>query len=543
MAPVACFCGATFANVDLLSQHANSQGHRFMCSCGVKFATYMSIVRHQSVVKHGAAVGYTELPALKGYTTPSATDKKHESTECPFCPNKKPFKTNPALLQHIVDSHPTCPSCNQTFQDKRELSAFHQLRGHQKAANHTYCAEHDLAFDTDWKFVAHKRATVHITGFECIDCGRDFSTQRGLDDHLNACPAKTKQTITEEERAAAALAKAEEANLRCEPCDRKFKDLNGFRMHKASIKHNPLSEIKCFLSATCTQTFTSPSAWLFHLESGKCKSGMDRKKLYAVVHANDADRHITSNENTKAIISIAASDYGNQISPRAVTRRALADLERGLERVSTSSSSASGFVLTPEDSETYTGTTSNGFPIHTPDDSDAASVVSSLGGVDIATPTASTSRSTTSTDNGVKLNLRTRSHSTSGWDYVTNARVCTPTATSVAGSSTATITYDTINKAWPCMICNKTFKTKHRLLMHLDSPAHAPKLFHCPPAAVLGISGGKPEKKFKTLSGLAQHVETGACNGGMELLKEVAGIFERRVKLATGSDVKLLRAA
>ncbi|KAK3702492.1 hypothetical protein LTR37_014854 [Vermiconidia calcicola] len=543
MAPVACFCGASFADVELLSQHANSQGHRFMCSCGVKFATYTSIVRHQSVVKHGAEVGYTELPALKGYTTASTTDKKDESMKCPFCPNKKPFKTNLALSHHKADVHPTCPSCNQTFHDKRDLSAPQQLHGHQKAANHNYCAEHDLAFDTDQKFAAHKRATVHITGFECLDCGRDFSTQRGLDDHLNACPAKTKQNTTEEERAAAALAGAEEANLRCEPCDRKFKDLNGFRMHKASVKHNPLSEIKCFLSVKCTQIFTSPSAWLFHLESGKCKSGMDRKKLYAVVHANDADRHISSHENARAVSSIAASDCGSRISPGAVTKRALANLERGLERVPIPSSSASGFVFAPEKSDASTGSTTNGVPIYTPNASDAASVVSSRGGVDIAIPTASTSRSITSTDLGVMLTPRTTGHSTSEWDYIHNAHVSPSTATSVAESSTATITYDTINKAWPCTICNKTFKTKGRLLMHLHSPAHAPKLFHCPPAAVLGISGGKPERKFKTLSGLAQHVETGACNGGMELLKKVAGIFEQRVKMATGSDVKLLRAA
>ncbi len=75
-----------------------------------------------------------------------------------------------------------------------------------------------------------------------------------------------------EVKAAAALQEAEESSLRCEPCDRKLKCLAGLRAHKSSVKHNPLSEIKCFLG-DCKQVFTSPSAWLFHLESGKCKSG------------------------------------------------------------------------------------------------------------------------------------------------------------------------------------------------------------------------------------------------------------------------------
>ena len=47
------------------------------------------------------------------------------------------------------------------------------------------------------------------------------------------------------------------------------------------------------------------------------------------------------------------------------------------------------------------------------------------------------------------------------------------------------------------------------------SAAHAPKIFRCPNAHLPEVKSGiaRKEKFFSTLSGLSQHLESGACHG------------------------------
>ncbi|PSR77478.1 hypothetical protein PHLCEN_2v7909 [Hermanssonia centrifuga] len=59
--------------------------------------------------------------------------------------------------------------------------------------------------------------------------------------------------------------------------------------------------------------------------------------------------------------------------------------------------------------------------------------------------------------------------------------------------------------AYECILCHRTFRSLSALNAHLNSPAHADKIFRCP----RGFSGCGSE--FKTLSGLMQHVESGSC--------------------------------
>lgn len=60
-----------------------------------------------------------------------------------------------------------------------------------------------------------------------------------------------------------------------------------------SVVHNPLSNIKCIGDKRCKKQFTSPSAWLHHLESGACPSKITREKLHSAVQSNDVNRLIT----------------------------------------------------------------------------------------------------------------------------------------------------------------------------------------------------------------------------------------------------------
>lgn len=97
-----------------------------------------------------------------------------------------------------------------------------------------------------------------------------------------------------------------------------------------------------------------------------------------------------------------------------------------------------------------------------------------------------------------------------------------------------------------CPLCppgHRAFKTQQGLWSHIASPAHALKIFNCPLVILAPGSkkkkGHKKTKHFSTLSGLAQHIEAGACRGGMSGLKATVVYLEEKLA-SMGLSVKLL---
>jgi hypothetical protein len=77
----------------------------------------------------------------------------------------------------------------------------------------------------------------------------------------------------------------------------------------------------------------------------------------------------------------------------------------------------------------------------------------------------------------------------------------------------------------------------------MASAAHAPKIFHCPLEFVLDASLSDPPKKkkhFSTLSGLTQHLESGACQGGVTTFKKAVKYVEEQLKVLGFGGAKLL---
>ncbi|KAK5994034.1 hypothetical protein PT974_07474 [Cladobotryum mycophilum] len=96
-----------------------------------------------------------------------------------------------------------------------------------------------------------------------------------------------------------------------------------------------------------------------------------------------------------------------------------------------------------------------------------------------------------------------------------------------------------------CPLCppdHREFATSQGLRNHINSPAHALKIFHCP-LNILNLCFKNrrrhKEKHFSTLSGLAQHLESGACVGGASGL-EVAAMYMENELNSRGLSVKLL---
>ena len=102
-------------------------------------------------------------------------------------------------------------------------------------------------------------------------------------------------------------------------------------------------------------------------------------------------------------------------------------------------------------------------------------------------------------------------------------------------------------RSFRCPLCKPTrapFASRMALDMHIASPAHAKLIFHCPVSFTTQVLPGRGEvikstyRTFKTVSGLAAHVETGACKGGKKGLKQAVRFLEDKLaELGFGSKL------
>jgi hypothetical protein len=95
-----------------------------------------------------------------------------------------------------------------------------------------------------------------------------------------------------------------------------------------------------------------------------------------------------------------------------------------------------------------------------------------------------------------------------------------------------------------CPLCppqRGQFGSAKDLENHISSPAHAPKIYHCP-VALMGDVGRKKVtvKTFSTLSGLTQHLERDACAGGNTTFRNAIAFVNEKFRGLGFRDVRLL---
>ncbi|KAK6436040.1 hypothetical protein LTR95_007774 [Oleoguttula sp. CCFEE 5521] len=506
-----CICGESFPSPTSLEVHGFAKGHTYLC-CGALFRLAETLNAHRrskSHVRGHHAVENLSLRANKdcglcnkhGFTDSRLEQhmltKHNPRITCPHCPSKA-FNYDFALAQHIKATHRPCPQCSHTFRNSAILF------GHQKTSNHLFCLEHDMDFSSPAALAQHLREDAHISSFECTTCDRAFKTEIALNDRLDsvghACVIEAAaRQIADSQNASTDVARREENKLFCESLNRRFKTLRALQQHRNSLKHKPLSEMRCTLSDQCTGVFTSPSALLFHLESNTCKSGMTREKLNSVVAKYDVNRHITGTSGTG---SLAAVEHDRSLSATALLR-STPTLD------SLSISDASGVVLTPTN-------TSVGHSIAPTNGTYAGSTLSASSGV-MLTPSASIAGSEAYGEESGMPGPPIRHHAAREWSFLNGVP---PVVTQTSSSLSMAIS--------PNAAATSQY--------HSSRAEH----FHCP-TALLGLSGStKQMRSFKTLSGLAQHLEAGACKGGTGILGMIAEMVEREIEKAGGGKVKLL---
>lgn len=403
---------------------------------------------------------------------PSLIQHQKSTKHCP-CPRCDPSDSHEALLEaHLspIDKY-SCPECRRRFTQQPSLEA------HQRESLHVYCYNCDIFSPTRRLHALHMQSHAPVpamtpsseTQFRCCDCERDFINEGALANHLRCSKVhEPRKGVNKKKKQKQDKG---DSRTKCKKCGRPFKNENALGQHLASVRHNPLSNIKCVADAECKKQFDCPSAQLHHLESGRCVSGMTKTKLNAAIAANDTGRIITSG------------------GVRA---------EWLLEDTSsaTSTSLSRSPILTPTSTEFF--------------DSYPPSA--------ILTPTSTPS---TSTNFYSLLTFRPRTRSS----YQT-CPLCPP-------SRIRTFTLSALQQ-------HLSSSVHAQVSMSLPFPVPNEISFHCP-RALMGRGGEKNAvRQFSTVSGLAQHLESGACDGGKGTFRRVVEYVQEEMKGMGFGGLKLL---
>ncbi|KAF2137445.1 uncharacterized protein K452DRAFT_236010 [Aplosporella prunicola CBS 121167] len=350
----------------------------------------------------------------------------------PLCKHP-PYAPNPSPPR-------TCQTCGKVCQNGDIF------KDHIVVTGHCYCAECNIIFSNPTALQKHLKSKMHASEFHCCDCDLDFKDLLGLELHLKG----PRHGQAPKKKA------AKKEKCPCTKCKRVFRSDGALQQHLTSVKHNPLSGLKCPLGKKCKKVFASPSALLHHLESGSCDSGMTRLQLDQLITATDSEWSMYS-------------------------------------------------MPTPALSDTGSEWTMCSIPI--PDISDT----------------------------GSEWSLLTPDHSDGG--------VFLPAERSIL-SSVSKAAAPRLFKCPTCPASHKGFKTLTALETHMASPAHALKLYRCPISIITpeigpGLQG--QYKVFSTLSGLSQHIESGACKGGKNTFSRIMMFVQERLRGLGFRDISLLR--
>ena len=432
--------------------------------------------------------------ALKSAKTPQVTansSSKRKPYPCSHC--KRAFRTDESLTQHFGDSHSDLPRkpCSHR---KRAFRTDESLRQHFEASHSDFprkvsgpiCDTCKKSFPGHDDLEQHQRA-VHASQFRCCDCEQDFISEQALDQHLTdkvhqAIPcqlceqslasmlALNRHIVTEHHASVNPKRNLYPAGVYgCFICQRRFGQKIDLDQHLTSLKHHPLSDLPCIASDKCKRRFTSPSALLHHLESGTCRSGIDRHAINNLVRDNDVERLISSGPVGQSLLEFN-------------------------ENASESSSSS-------------------GTPVFTPTSSVSSSPV----------PNTVVENTMFQHVPFLSLDAENRSDATIGGASIPSAFEI-PTPNSPRKSSN----FDIIGRL-PSFDAN------------LSSHELTPTLFHCPTALVTSSPYSERPRTFATLSGLAQHIESGACGEGLTTLKKAMEFVQERFEKMGLDGIRLLK--
>ncbi|KAF8248644.1 hypothetical protein K440DRAFT_599869 [Wilcoxina mikolae CBS 423.85] len=359
---------------------------------------------------------------------------------------------------------------------------------HRRAAieKNLYCSDAGKAFLSKAEFDNHQRQHHQtVTQYHCIDCATDFPSQCALRRHPKNDEVHGKRN----------------QEMPCDDCGKIFQTRALLAAHIHTARHQKKA-VRCLAYPTCPRKFTTKGGMMAHLESGACRSKINRKRIDDLIRQHD-----TSN----VILNIGAGRSSQSLSSAAsptpsgtIEYTELPDADSDDEGTIIFSPASSATVSRHEEAIIFSPVSSATMSNH--EETIIFSPVSSA--------TMSRHEETSAT-----ISLHE--------NFTENAVIPTPSCTLSPPSTPRSAEY-ILDSDRVCFICGKEFGATTGLQSHLNSLAHAPRIYHCPTFLFTGATT-KPQKDFKSISGLVMHLESGACEGGKEGLRKAMGYVEEKL--------------
>ena len=495
-----CNCGKSFKNQDAFEQHRTATKHVCCRDCERGFEKQVMICsksyrRWKNWTWH---CNYCEVPFSDSF---GIYNHQRSTGHCYCSPCDRFFCCNGALDEHNDDLHEGFhfERCNSGGNWSKTLRQHQSLTGHcicevccRPFSSKSFLEKH-MRVEHEWicrtcskqyKHYEYLRTHQASAGHcYCRECDRFFGTDADLRAHKHDFHA---------------------SHFRCCDCDQDFRSEQALTQHLANKVHQPIErEALSYPCAQCGREFGNERTLRQHQASGVHKPLSDIPCLdvngsqgpckrrfaspSALLHHLESGTCSSGWTREKLNDAVEANDVGHIISD---AQAALLASLQNIEVLSEAESSTG--VLTPA--------ARSGAGVAFTESSDDENTLRKS---PILTPRSS------------------QSNLTLGWTVAENL-IC------------------------PCCPSRRHFRSKAAFWQHLNSPAHLPLRFHCP----LGLfdssrgkssNGGGPPRSFSTLSGLAQHVESGACRDGKAMLKMATRYIEDRLKAMGLGEVKLLK--
>lgn len=401
---------------------------------------------------------------------------------CDVCAQDFTSNRRGSLREHKkATGHCVCPKCNKV------LASLDGVAQHDRVVHDWKCPQCSIKLVTKKSLARHQRKLGHCY---CGDCNRVFGTPAALKSHL-----ETSEHSTE---------------FRCCDCDRSFVSSNALEQHLRCKTHK--RKANAHICQQCRQQYKSAGALAQHAGEHRRQTKAACQKCSRKFKSTDAlEQHMNSvvHHPLGDIRCIFGASCGKTFSsPSAL----LHHLESGACSSGMSRAALNEIIVAHDEDRVITRPEGILHPM-------LAEVNKSL---ESSSGSASSSRSTAS---GVMI-------ATPSSDIVSSLAL-TPdslTSRSLMSDWVAAVSQSSKNRCPFCPPSRRPFRTKLALEDHLRSAAHSKPIFFCPTSLMTQQSTKHAERKFRTASGLAQHIESGACFGGAAVFSKAVRYLETQFR-------------
>ncbi len=455
--------------------------------CNRQFASQGALAQHRKNKVH-----YDCLLCNRKFPSATVAEEHRLAAhrfECSDCGLR--FKDSYALVDHEQSKgHGHFSQCDKLVSQREPIRK--SLRSWTRVAEFwcEFCArefrnaaalEQHHADKRHWGQSANFTSPAPVAKFRCDDCGREFRTEAALKQHH---ADKRHWGLS-----TGSISRTRSATSRRDIRQREFQSEVGLEQHQADKRHG--SDPPTFKCGLCPREFKDETARQQH--------------MYSVVHSQLADIKCINSPRCKKHFDC----------PSAF----LHHLESGYCRGGFARQQLNTII---QDSDTEQWITIPPSPAPTLDLLTGSSTASSSSGSIILTPVSGGSA------DGTCFSPKLDVFDEDPWAELHD--------TSRGDEETALT-----NGGFVCWLCNKKpFRSASALESHLTSLAHARKVFQCPPSAVECFDTPKPRKRFATLSGLTQHLESEVQQGRQAGYEEVVRFVERKLRENVDWDCCLL---